>query len=232
MRKSRIGVPDVRRVLDEVVAAGGETDRMIKVEQVALRLVADFFQPQAVFSGGLIMDYRPQGLNGETVFLAEHVPVGKVSGARYGYKRDLLVTVSVRLERLTRQAEYETTDHRTVSRPLGFSITLSVWRPSGGDIVASGRDRSLLSQLSSYSQGFNAPLVQKLGELLPSHLNTMKAACDHQAEDAGLDSPQCPDTDYRWGSAWLVRELSEHFPARVERVFGQVKSDKIWREES
>jgi hypothetical protein len=175
------------------------------------------------------MDYRPKGLNGDTVFAAQELSLGKTSGEPYGYKRDLQVTVDIRIERLTRQAEYETVDHRKVSQPLDFAITFSVWRPSRNDITSSGRE---LPKLTGYGRGLDSKKIKALRELVRWHLNSLTAACAHQEPDAGLDSPPCPETGYQWGRAWLVRELPESFLDDIKAIFANVNRDKIWEDAS
>src|SRR4051812_6191369 len=90
---------------------------------------------------------KPEGLNGEPVFAAEDVPVGRVAGSDYGYKRNLLVTVSVSMEELTRQDVYETTTHDKVTRPLSFSITTGVWNPNRSDVISGGANVEPLREL-------------------------------------------------------------------------------------
>lgn len=177
---------------------------------------------------------KPRGLNGAPVFAANHVLLGYVPGTPFGYQRDLPVTVDIRMEELTRQTEYETTDHRKVTRPLDFAITIGVWRPDGTDLVASGRDPALLAdhQRMRYANGFDRDTVAQLAGLIPRHLNAMRPGCAHQADDltadTGLDSPACPKTGYRWGSAWLVEELPPGFLDQVKRLFRNADRSKIW----
>lgn len=171
---------------------------------------------------------QPRGLNGDPVFHAEDVPVGKIPGAEFGYKRDLTVTVSVRMEELTRQETYETVEHERVSRPLDFAITLGVWQPSTHYLVSSGRDAALLTDVYRYAEGFGPATVAELTDLLRYHLNAMKPGCVHQQPNAGLDSPACPETGYRWGSAWLVQELPDNFLDIVKAVFQGADRSKIW----
>lgn len=162
-----------------------------------------------------------RGLNGETVLDREDVLVGTVSGEEYGYKRNLRVTVSVRMEELGRQEEYETTDHRKVSRPLDFSITAAVWRPDRRDIVMSTPGDGIKQLLDATN-----PQHAELIALSKYHLNGMRAGCIHQTavyrdgrygREVDLDAtPPCPITGYKYGSAWLLEELPEGFRQRVE----------------
>lgn len=169
----------------------------------------------------------PKGLNGVPVFNARDVPVGRIPGKPYGYRQSLLVTVDIRMERLTRR-EYETVDHQMVREPLDFALTTSVWRPRLSDIVSCGATVEPLRELSSYEPGWAAESVKELADLEEWHLNAMSAACAHQKRNAGLDSPPCPISGYRWGSAWLVRPLPDGFLDKVRGLFADVEDDKIW----
>ena len=183
------------------------------------------------------------GLNGDPVFTARDVPVGKVSGEPYGHKgRTLTVTVDVRMERLTRRDTYETVDHDTVIAPLDFALTTAVWHPRKHDWVSGGATIEPLRKLISYTNGFDAHSVRELRRLAEWHLNAMQAGCAHQTvvyEDSdygrrpSLDlTPACPDirsyhvvggrvTGYRYGHAWLVRVLPDDFLSRVHAVFAR-----------
>jgi hypothetical protein len=133
------------------------------------------------------------------------------------------------MERLTRQDAYETTTHKRVRRPLDFAITTSVWRPDGRDIVSGGATVEPLGELVSYANGFDAETAAKLVRMAEFHLNGMSAGCEHQTavyEDGRYgrqisltDTPACPVTGYRYGHAWLVRELPYGFLGHVRGVF-------------
>ena len=172
------------------------------------------------------------GLNGETAFKAEDVLIGQVDGEPYGYKRALDVTVSVRMEWLTRQDTYETTAHEHVSRPLDFAITTAVWQPPryDRDMISGGATVEPLRHLVKYAPGWDAGKVARLAELDAYHLNGMTAGCDHVTPVmetdrygrtvASLDlTPACPVTGYRYGHAWLVRELPPGFLDEVRALF-------------
>jgi len=186
------------------------------------------------------------GLNGETAFKAEDVLIGQVDGKPYGYKRALDVTVSVRMEWLTRQDTYETTAHvdglngnglpctvhKRVSRPLDFAITTAVWQPPryDRDMISGGATVEPLGELISYAPGWDAGKAARLIELSAWHLNGMTAGCDHQVPVMETDrygrtvpsldlTPPCPETGYRYGHAWLVRELPPGMLDEVRALF-------------
>jgi hypothetical protein len=159
------------------------------------------------------------GLNGDTAFKVDDVPVGRTSGEPYGTRRTLLVTVSIRMEWLTRQDWYDTVDHRQVSRPLDFAITTGVWNTGLTDIESGGATVQPLYELKSYTNGFTEGDALWLAALGTWHLNAMRAGCVHQAAYAGLDSPACPETGYRYGSKWLVRELPDGLLEEIQGLF-------------
>jgi hypothetical protein len=122
-----------------------------------------------------------EGLNGDPVFTVERRFVGTVPGGPYGYKRNLRVTVDIRMEALTRQHGYETTEHALTSRPLDFALTTAVWRPDGKDITAGGATVEPLRELVTFAPGFDAGKARALAGLGERwHLNGMRARCAHQ----------------------------------------------------
>jgi len=168
-----------------------------------------------------------QGMNGTVVLNSGDVYIGKVPGEPYGYKRNLRVTVDVRMERLNRRPAYETTTHEMVTEPLDFAITTGVWQPSGRDIVSGGATVEPLHELTSLAPGVTPEMVAELIDMAAWHLNAMQAGCVHQEPryrknprygntEIDLDNtPACPETGYRYGHAWLVHELPEGFEERV-----------------
>jgi hypothetical protein len=165
------------------------------------------------------------GLNGESVLTIKDLFVGTVPGEEYGYKRNLRVTVDIRMERLTRQDEYETTEHKTVTGHLDFALTTGVWNlsRSNPDIVAGGATTEPLRHLVTFANGFDADKARELADLADRwHLNGMSAGCAHQtvvyAKDQygrsvpSLDlTPPCPVTGYKYGHAWLLESLPDGF---------------------
>lgn len=185
------------------------------------------------------------GLNGTTVLKAVDLPVARIPGASYGYKRSLLVTVELRVERLQRRAVYETVNHEKVTEPYEFACTTSVWRPDGKDIVAGGATTEPLLEAAehatSWCPGFNAATALELAALGNIwHLNAMQAACAHQEvvwEDSKYgrrpsldDTPRCPQTGYKYGSAWLVKPLPADFMDTLNRLLAGVDHSRIHRE--
>lgn len=179
------------------------------------------------------------GLNGTILVNVPDRPgltVGRVAGEEYGYANSLRVTVELRLERLERQDDYQTTAHDTVTRPLDFAITTAVWRPDGRDIVAGGATVEPLRRLVTFAPGWDAGKVAQLADLERWHLNGMQAGCSHQTvewEESAygrrpsleLTAP-CPVTGYRYGSAWLLEPLPESFVPDLLELLAPAIADR------
>jgi hypothetical protein len=169
-----------------------------------------------------------------TILKIENLFVGTVSGDKYGYKRNLRVTIDVEIERTGRDAE--TIHHLPAEDPPRFSISGGVWNPNRTDYISYGQITDVLAELTTYAPGFDAGKAAKLAALWERwHLNDMRAGCVHQGEPAyrqgrygpevDLSSvPPCPETGYRYGSAWLVEELPEGFEAELRALLPQAES--------
>lgn len=145
------------------------------------------------------------------------------------------VYVSARLER--QAGEWQTVTHETVSSPLEVAFQGTVVRKGGsitrdGDIITSGQiDRAYLRRVGGLlATGWSVEDVRKLADLWDEwHLNAMQAGCAHQTpvyEDGrygrrvDLDNtPACPVTGYKYGSAWLTRPLPDEVAAWVSERF-------------
>lgn len=161
------------------------------------------------------------GLNGEVALKTGDVLVGYVSGESYGKKKNLRVTVEVRMEIQTRQREYETVEHAKIARPLEFSLTTAVWNTANTDYEAGGATVQPLRELVTLARGFVQPGITALIGLNKWHLSAMTAACAHQVVPPMPDTvkypesswwalkntPPCPETGYKYGHTWLVRPL-------------------------
>lgn len=190
------------------------------------------------------------GLNG-TILLntpdSPGVTVGYVSAKGYGFAQDrqLRVTVEMRVERLERSDEYETTEHDHISAPLDFALTTAVWNWNGTDWLEGGATVEPLRQVlksGNFGEGFNAEKVAALIELHEQyHLNSMQAGCAHQtrAEDPNgnaltatgyaLDNTApCPITGYKYGSAWLVKPLPADFVPNLLGILADVDPSRVY----
>lgn len=174
------------------------------------------------------------GMNG-TIMLNtgnDELTAGTVPGASYGYKQNLRVTVAVRIEREERRESYETIEHEQVAGPLGIAVTTSVWQPDGRDIVSGGATRDPLREVAvegTPGRFWDAGSLTELADLGDRwHLNAMRAGCAHQDvvwEDSSYGrrpslglTPPCPETGYRYGTAWLVELLPASVVADVLRL--------------
>lgn len=168
------------------------------------------------------------GMNGTTMVKAEDIIIGTVPGEAYGYKRwTLPVGVDIRVERLERSENYETVDHRTVTRPISFAISTHVWNPKrddhagGGDGMREGPIADVLANGKIADEFTRQDLSDLIAWTRQHHLNDMKAGCVHQTPVwppegstenptyyAMDHTPKCPVNGKGWGyHGWLIEPL-------------------------
>lgn len=183
---------------------------------------------------------KPKGLNGEPIWSCEDVIIGTVSGEDYGKRRNLRVGVDIRIERIA--GPKQTVTHEETTDFLDFSITTHVWNPRGNDWEAGGATVAPLRQIVNYAAPFNEASVLEIAELGKWHLNALTAGCVHQpkgkdlpmrdgkySKEIDLDAiPLCPESGYKYGSAWLVRPLPADLLDTVRRLFEGADPAKIY----
>lgn len=143
--------------------------------------------------------------------------LGTNPGEDYGYKRPVKVYVNVELraeDAMNALRVRETTDHMATILEPELSITFDIVNSHGTDLGggAMGEDGLKVASRKASSRVFKV-----LHQLIPWHLNGMRAGCAHQTvvwEDGPYgrrpsldDTPTCPQTGYRYGHAWLVEPL-------------------------
>lgn len=133
--------------------------------------------------------------------------------------------VYVEIEVSTQQGEHQTTEHDTVTSVPRISVSghYYVPRSPGGrigpraDWDGGGQCLDTLAEVTEPASGLT---LQDIGRLVYVwrhwHLNDCRAGCAHQTpvwrdnprygyREIDLDNtPACPHTGYRFGSAWLV----------------------------
>lgn len=133
-----------------------------------------------------------------------------------------MVDLHLRLSRLER--EQLTVEHEPVGIRWAMSLSATSYRPkartrsdancdSGGQILDKFRrvigDRGTLGERTA---------IAEIADIWQAHhMNDVTAGCVHVPEPVWEDepyrrpdlvnTPACPETGYRWGSAWLYREL-------------------------
>jgi hypothetical protein len=155
------------------------------------------------------------------MYVHEYV-LGRVSGEYAGYKNSAELVINAKIETsVPREGlTFETTDHRKIETVTRLSISGAVWNRSKTDYIIGGQCREALDNMVSYAPRWNRTKVHRLASHWENwHLNDMNAACDHQRNDAGLYSPACPVTGYKWGHSWLVRELPEGVIESMTELF-------------
>lgn len=123
------------------------------------------------------------------------------------------VTVDVQLQRITATAQ--TIHHEQIDEFTRLSIIGTVNGP-GRAPVTFGQCVDELDLVTSFDPRWDAESVRHLALLWRRwHLNDMRPGCAHQTpigdtpgERLDRTAP-CPETDYRWGSAWLVEPLPD-----------------------
>jgi len=162
--------------------------------------------------------------------LLREVPAMNPPGADY-VTRDIYVGRTAAGERVYldlrlayRAGEAVTTNHETVAGRWELSL-------SGGSIdkgrkgIDKGGDWSTCGQIrDTFAKVIGVRGVKAVAAIWDTdHLNGMTAGCEHQTrapgsiDDALDNTPACPVTGYRYGTAWLYRELpAEH----VQTVLG------------
>jgi hypothetical protein len=122
-----------------------------------------------------------------------------------------------------------------------FSISGDLQRPGASDIDAGGQIADMLHDALTAGDLKFAPgwTPERLAEVLSLwkqwHLNDMTAGCEHQRAGVatGPDDPSagipwdarrgllaypCPECGYKFGTAWLTREIPEPVRARLAEI--------------
>lgn len=189
------------------------------------------------------MDFN--GMNGDIILNTDRqfdLSLGTVDAKMYGYasKPRLTIKATIRVEELKRREEYETIEHGHVTNPLGFAMSVALWKPGNRGIIASSPGGSLIMEHLHTARWHTSVgqmlTLAMLGERW--HLNDMNAACAHQpmlwesskyGSQMNLDGPRCPRTGYKIGSKWLLEELPPHFLDRLDMALKGLDQTRIYR---
>lgn len=148
------------------------------------------------------------------------------------------IFIEAALERQSLKGEWQTTTHETVTGEfLRLAITGSELRKGGsplrdGDWVSFGVGVGV-GVVTEPADGWTFKDLRKLDEIRKAwHLNDMNAGCVHQPPESVVyregkygreidldNTPACPVTGYRYGSAWLVTVLPADVEAWVRERF-------------
>lgn len=135
-------------------------------------------------------------------FELRDVTLGRIKG-------EGIVKVSMRLT--WHEDGTQTVDHETVEGYWRFSVSASVWlRSNSPDSHTAGQCRDIVARL-------NTEASRRLCLLWEAwHLNDFTAGCAHQTPVYTAQGqydlaavPPCPETGYRFGSAWLLRPIPD-----------------------
>lgn len=158
-----------------------------------------------------------------TSFKRQYVFVGTTAtGER------VLMSGEVRRQPEARTAQ--TIDHQEIADPETLSLTSAVFKGKKNisrNHITSGATLAHLGRIAKPAPGYTLAEARELYRIGKRwHLNTMSAACAHMdmkaPEVAGIkDSGKlldmgitCPETGYKWGTAWLVEPLPADIRAR------------------
>ena len=148
--------------------------------------------------------------------------------------------VEVRVDVSRPGPTWQTVEHGEITDPLRLSVTgEALRRTSSGRWTAasSGQCSEDLDRVADFATGKGAGLgwdAERRDTLAALwrdwHLNDMRAGCAHQTivrEDGPYGSrpsltltKPCPETGYRYGSAWLVEPLTDEAYRTLDRLFG------------
>jgi len=132
--------------------------------------------------------------------------LGMVVG--YGNSRkDCSCTLTVELRE--RNGQFTTTDHRIIKQYMELSICGAVWDRRAYDCLTCGQCADTIREHFQHDVR-----VQRICDVWDRwHLNGLNAGCVHQKtgdyDKEEIRNQVCPETGYRYGSAWLVEELPQ-----------------------
>ncbi|HTF53577.1 MAG TPA: hypothetical protein VK735_39545 [Pseudonocardia sp.] len=129
----------------------------------------------------------------------------------------------------------ETIDHHGIRAHERVSMMGHTFRERSRrrDSDGAGQIVDILNEITTPAPGWT---LDEIGALRRAwerwHLNDMRAGCAHQTAVTVPDNvswdkrsryrldntPQCPETGYRWGSRWLVEPLTDDARAEIESL--------------
>lgn len=150
------------------------------------------------------------------------------------------VIVEARLSWQDPARDWQTVDHRTVTDPVGLSV-------SGEAIEKHQREASSAGQITDMAADVTAPApgwsLEEIAELVAIwrrwHLNTLRAACSHMDIATLVREPDsyggtriatgaantCPVSGYTYGAAWLTEELPAEVIERMRHLMRDRSAD-------
>lgn len=122
----------------------------------------------------------------------------------------------------------QTTAHKPVESIVRLTVSGSEVCRGDRSVSAGGQIRSSLNDVKIENRGWTRADVESLLTIWDAwHLNDFHADCEHMAAElatipaSDYDSRNgvtCPETGYRYGSAWLVEELPADVLAEFQRL--------------
>lgn len=140
------------------------------------------------------------------------------------------VYVEIEIDTTTVDRPVQTIHHDTVTEVARVSICGHYFHKGSRrkDWTGGGQCVNMVAAVTRPAVGLTAKDISRLVEIWNSqHLNDMRAGCAHQTpvfrkdmpNQYDLDAvPPCPETGYRFGSAWLYEVPSPEALADLERI--------------
>lgn len=131
------------------------------------------------------------------------------------------LVVRVKVVTLQHDRPQLTVEHEPIVRYERLTIVGDVLE--GRRFVGGGQVADELDRITRPAPGWGPDERARLQAIWRRwHLNDLRAACAHQTPPPSLDDPwpdPCPETGYRFGSAWLVEPLPGEVTAWLSGQF-------------
>lgn len=153
-----------------------------------------------------------------------HLETGDILVGRTAEGESIYVTISLR----EREGDYQTIEHEKVSQITTLAIGGLVIDKDGNE-TEGGQIADRLKDITEFDNGWNANQRDDLRRIWNRwHLNDTIAGCAHQepvyVEGSNgnvvdlRNTPKCPRTGYRYGTAWLVEDMDDEDAESLIRI--------------
>jgi hypothetical protein len=147
--------------------------------------------------------------------------------------------VAVELRSEYRRGPFQTIDHREVPGVWRIGVSGLAWYGNEREPSSAGQIVEHLDSIDAPADGWTGEDVADLVKFWRRwHLNDLHAGCAHQPDattqpgwttsDKLDNTPPCPETGYRWGTAWLVEELDADAWREVHRFAELLGASRKW----
>jgi hypothetical protein len=153
-------------------------------------------------------------------------PIFRVRNVFVGWTADNK-RVHIDAELRTSEGDGRTIEHKPVTDPVTLAATHTTYKGKKNierNMEGSGAGYRDVLRVVEPAPGYTLAEVRELGRIGERwHLNTMRAGCAHMdlPKDTSYDARKhivCPETGYKYGSAWLTEELPEEVAERFKEL--------------